>query len=73
MSKRIREMLALLEKSGAQQIEFNGKTQGQHLSFDVRAPNGKRQTFFMSGTPSCCRGDLNKLSKVRQFCRINQD
>lgn len=72
MSKRIKEMLALLEQSGAKQIEFKGKTQGQHLSFDVLAPNGKRQTFFMSGTPSCCRGDLNKLSKVRQFCRINQ-
>lgn len=72
MSKRVKEMLALLERSGAQQIEFTGKTQGQHLSFDVQAPNGKRHTFFMSATPSCNRGDLNKLSKVRQFCRANQ-
>lgn len=72
MSKRIREMLALLEQSGAMQIEFKGKTQGQHLSFDVLAGNGIRQTFFMSGNPGCSRGDLNKLSKVRQFCRANQ-
>lgn len=72
MSKRVRDALKLLVQSGAKQIEYTGQTQGLHLSFDVEAPNGQRQKFFMSGTPSDHRGDLNKLSKVRQFCRANR-
>lgn len=71
MTKRTREALALLSRAGATAITYLGQAGSTHLSFQVKAPNGKRQTFFMSATPSDHRSDLNKLSKVRQFCRHN--
>lgn len=71
MTKRTREALALLAKAGAAAITYAGQAGSKHLTFQIQAPNGKQQTFFMSATPSDHRGDLNKLSKVRQFCRHN--
>lgn len=71
MSRRIKDCEALLARSGAQQIEFDGITGHKHLRFQITAPNGTRRAFFMSATPSDKRGDLNKVSVVRRFCAEN--
>ena len=72
MTRRAREAIKLLDRAGAAAIEYLGRAESQHLRFRVRAGNGAQQTFFMSSTPSDHRGDLNKVAKVRRFCRENQ-
>ena len=72
MTRRAREAKKLLATAGAAAIEYLGRAESQHLRFRVSAGNGAQQTFFMSSTPSDYRGDLNKVAKVRRFCRENQ-
>lgn len=71
MQKRLQEAIKLMGRAGALSVDYLGQCGSKHLKFNVVACNGVKQTFFMSATPSDSRGDLNKLSKVRQFCRLN--
>lgn len=73
MNKRQREVLALLQGAGAYRVEPPRVTRGGHLCIQVRARNGVVRKFFTSSTPGDCRGNLNILALVRQFCRQNND
>ena len=71
MTKREREIVALLRKAGAARIAPPVMTGGTHLCVRVHAPNGVARKFFTSFTPSDRRANLNILANVRQFCRQN--
>ncbi len=71
MTKRIREITKQISRCGAKNATFVGVTGKTHLKFDITAPNETHRFFVLSLTPSDHRGDLNKFSDIKRFCRIN--
>lgn len=70
MKKRTKDIITIVKKEGVELEEI--KTNGSgHLVATVRAPNGATDHFIFSKTPTCARGDKNKISDLRRFVRSN--
>ncbi|MNU19541.1 hypothetical protein D3C71_77700 [compost metagenome] len=67
-----REIKKMIADCGLELLGDIESTEGNHLSVLCAAPNGAKQKFVMSKTPSDWRVDKKRASLFRRFAKANQ-
>lgn len=70
--KGFKEIAKMVSDAGLEMIGNVERTEGNHLYVICQAPNGKKQRFAMSSSPSDWRVGKKRMALFKRFSRENQ-